>query len=274
MPGYLLALHHSWAHPESTVMMEKILAIPSRIERRALLEALPSLAPMPGWAVPAWTAPGSAGGALLVLECGMGPERSEALAPELDRASPAALWLAGWCGGLRGDLRVGDLVLADAALSETPEGLVRIGHPPPPALVAWLQAWAASHARRLVVAPVLTSSRVLVRAAEKRAAAATGAAAVEMEAAPLARWAAEHGVPFTHLRVVLDPAGSDLPPEDLHGEDEADGEMSRYLRRALWYPRTWLAVWRLLGHSRRAQQVMAALGTALTALGGPLGTGG
>ena len=253
----------------------RVLVIPTRTEREALLQALPAPLPLSGWGAPAWAAPGEAGGNLLVLECGMGPARAEALWPELDRATPGALWLAGWCGGLRNDLRVGDLVLADATLSEAPGGMVRIDHPPPPALVAWLEAWAASHARQLVVAPALTSPRVLARAAEKRAAAATGAAAVEMEAAPLARWAAARGVPFCHLRVVLDPAGSDLPSEDLHGgyeqEDGAeDGGLGRYLWRAAWRPRTWAAVWRLLAHARRARRTMAARGGALTAPGGPL----
>ncbi len=251
---------------------ERALVIPTRTERQALLQALPSPLPLAGWSVPAWTVPGYARGELLVLECGMGPACAEALRPELDRASPSALWLAGWCGGLREDLRVGDVIVADATLTQTPGGTVRIDHAPPQVLVEWLEAWAGSHARQLVVAPVLTSPHVVARAVDKRAAAATGAAAVEMEAAPLARWAAERGVPFCHLRVVLDPAGSDLPPEDLHSEDEQDEGLGRYLWRAAWRPRTWPAVWCLLGQVRRARRTMISLGTALTAPGGPLGT--
>jgi adenosylhomocysteine nucleosidase len=243
----------------------RTLVVPTRTEREALLHALPSPLPLSGWGVPAWAMPGCARGELLVLECGMGPARAEALLPELDRASPDAVWLVGWCGGLRDDLRVGDLILADATLTGTAPrampGTVRIDHPPPQALADWLAEWAAAHGRRFVVAPVLTSPRVLARAAHKRAAAATGAAAVEMEAAPLARWAAEHSVPFRHLRVVLDPVGPDLPPEELHGEEEQDEGIGRYI---------WRAVWRLLAHVRRARRTMVSLGAALTAPGSPL----
>jgi nucleoside phosphorylase len=203
----------------------------------------------------------------------MGPARAEALSRELDRASPAALWLAGWCGGLRKDLRVGDLVLANATLGHTEAGTGRIDHPPPQALAAWLEAWAEAHECRLAVAPVLTSAHVLARASEKRAAAATGAAAVEMEAAPLARWAAERRVAFFHLRVVLDPAGSDLPPEELHSDGEEEEGLRGTLWRALRRPHTWPAVWRLLGQARRARRTMALLGASLTAPDGPLGAG-
>jgi hypothetical protein len=181
------------------------------------------------------------------------------------------LWLAGWCGGLREELRVGDLVLADATLCDRPAGTVRIDHPPPAALVEWLDAWVGSHTSHLIVAPMFTSPRVLARAAEKRAAAATGAVAVEMEAAPLARWAAARNVPFYHLRVVLDPAEPDRPPEDLHGEGEEEG-LGRYLWHAAWRPSTWPAVWQLLGQVRRARRTMSALGASLTAPGGPLST--
>ena len=250
----------------------RALVVPTRIERQALLRALPSLLPLPEWAVPAWRA-----GELLVLECGIGPAQAEAVLPQLERASPQALWLVGWCGGLRDDLRVGDLVLADATLSGSTQEAVPVDHPPPQALADWLGAWAASHGRRLVVAPMLTSPRLVARAANKRAAAATRAAAVEMEAAPLARWAAEHAVPFRHLRVVLDPVASDLPPaarprmgEELHGERELGAGTGGYVWRAVWRPRTWPAVWRLLHQARRASRTMASLGAALTAPGAPL----
>ena len=248
----------------------RALVVPTRIERQALLRALPSLVPLPEWAVSAWRA-----GDLLVLECGIGPARAEALLPHLERAGPEALWLVGWCGGLRDDLRVGDLVLANATLTGTTPDARAIDHPPPQALVDWLAEWAASHGRanrnsRLVVAPALTSPRVLASAAGKRAATLTGAAAVEMEAAPLARWAAEHAVPFRHLRVVLDPAASDLPPDEVHGEDALGDGTGGYAWRVLWHPRTWPAVWRLFGQARRARRALASLGEALTGPGGPL----
>jgi nucleoside phosphorylase len=244
---------------------KRVLVIPTRIERQALLQAVPALMPLSDWAVPAWRT-----GELLVLECGMGPDRAAALLSHLERAAPEALWLVGWCGGLQDELRVGDVVLADATLSGAWANPLRIDHPPPQALVDWLGAWAARRGRRGVVAPVLTSPRVLERTAEKRAAGAGGAAAVEMEAAPLARWAAEQGVPFRHVRVVLDPLGSDLPPEELHGHNARGDESGGYTWRAVLRPRTWPALWRLLQQVRQARRVLIALGKALAGPGGPL----
>ncbi len=45
--------------------------------------------------------------------------------------------------------------------------------------------------------------------------AATGAAAVDMESAFVARAAARHGLPFTILRAIADPAQRPLPPAAL-----------------------------------------------------------
>jgi hypothetical protein len=253
----------------------RALVVPTRIERKALFRALPSPLPLPEWAVPAWRA-----GELLVLKCGVGPARAEALLPHLGRALPEALWLVGWCGGLRKELRVGDVVLAEATLTATTPGMAVIDHPPPQALVDWLDAWAAACGQHLVVAPALTSARVLAHAVDKHAAAATGAAAVEMEAAPLAKWAVERDVPFRHLRVVLDPLASNLPAasrprtgEELHNEGDDGGGTGRYVRRALWHPRTWPAVWRLQRQIRVASRVLTSLGAVLTSLDGPLGAG-
>jgi len=57
-----------------------------------------------------------------------------------------------------------------------------------------------------VDAPVLDGS------AKAALRARTGAAAVDMESHIAAEYAAAHGLPFTALRVVCDPAGRSLPP--------------------------------------------------------------
>ena len=50
--------------------------------------------------------------------CGMGPRRAAALCAEFERGvRPRGLALLGWAGGLRDDLAVGDIVIADRALS-------------------------------------------------------------------------------------------------------------------------------------------------------------
>jgi hypothetical protein len=161
------------------------------------------------------------------------------------------------------------MVLGDATLvmGVAPgETSAAIQHPPDPATAAWAARLAATQRRKLHIGSILTSPRVLVRASEKRAAGATGALAVEMEAGPLARWAGRHGVPFVHLRVVLDPVSSSLPDRD---EGEGQGRaVGSWLRRAVWSP-----VWRLRRQIRIAGQVVTELTAALVSGDGPLAPG-
>ncbi|MGE5233809.1 MAG: hypothetical protein ACM3OB_06840 [Acidobacteriota bacterium] len=64
---------------------------------------------------------------------------------------------------------------------------------------------------RTVLAPVLCSAHVLSSAAAKRdAATATGAVAVEMEGAAIARCASRAGVPFASVRAILDRSNTEL----------------------------------------------------------------
>ena len=253
----------------------RALVVPTRREQEAVLRALPKALPVTGLGVRAWRR-----GDLLIVASGMGSQRAAAALPELARAvgddvrgTCEALWLVGWCGGLRDDLQVADLVLADAtwtaAGTQTGEA---IAHVPRAEIAAWAGRLAAAQGRRLIVGPVLTSPRVLFRAEEKRAAAQTGAVAVEMEAGPLARWAAAQGVPFVHLRVVLDPAASSLPAVGGRGEREQERRRS-LLRRTLWRPRTWPAVWRLIRQAWVAGRAITDLVAALVAVDGPLATG-
>ena len=74
---------------------------------------------------------------------------------------------------------------------------------------------------------IASVDRVVVSAAEKRALREkSGAAAVEMEAAAVARKAVEWGVPFRCLRVVSDTAAEDLPL-DFNLYRDAEGRFSR-----------------------------------------------
>ncbi|MBN1640381.1 MAG: hypothetical protein JXA09_04025 [Anaerolineae bacterium] len=253
----------------------RALVVPTRREREAVLRALPGAVPVAAPHGRAWRA-----GNLLIVEPGMGPQCAAAVLPALAQAldgagnaPPGALWLLGWCGGLQPDLGVADVVLADATLAADAT-VAAVTHPPPAEVVAWARRAAAGQGRRLVVGPVLTSPVVLATAAHKRAAARTGAVAVEMEAGPLAAWAAAHGAPFVHLRVVLDPAPSDLPTHELRrGRKGAGQEGDALLRRALLRPRAWPAVWRLLRQVRVAGRAIATLAAAAVAPDGPLSIG-
>ena len=58
---------------------------------------------------------------------------------------------------------------------------------------------------------LLGGGGILASIAEKQAAFAAGAHAVDLESAAVARAAARHGLPFAVLRAVCDPAGRPLP---------------------------------------------------------------
>jgi nucleoside phosphorylase len=142
--------------------------------------------------------------------CGIGPRRAAAICAEFERGSrPSGLALLGWAGGLRDDMAVGDIVIADWALTT--------GRSDVNCLAPALPGTARVHR-----GPVLTAGHFVAAPATKRAAAACGALAVEMEAYPLAAWAAQHEVPFVHGRVILDTVEDALP--------ELDGVLDGYGR--------------------------------------------
>ncbi len=134
--------------------------------------------------------------------CGMGMASASALCRRLDQGpAPGCLALAGWAGGLAPELRAGAILVADAALDERGE---RIPCTP-------------IHLPGATVGALVTVARPLFTLAEKQAALASlaslacGALAAEMEAYPLADWAARHRLPFIHARIILDAADEALP---------------------------------------------------------------
>jgi nucleoside phosphorylase len=245
-----------------------ILIVPTRWESEAVLSALSNPVPDPAWDVPAWRVSD-----LLVVEPGMGPDLAAALLPRLESLAPQELWLYGWCGGLSPELDVGDLVLADVTIFIGEDGqTTHISHPAPESLVVETCRLAQESGRRMVVGPALTSYHVLSSVEQKRAGAASGAVVVEMEAGPLAQWAAGRSVPFVHLRVVLDPAGSALPKTDLPTDEHGYAQSGALFSHALAHPGEWPALWRLFRQIRTARRVMTDVVGALAWSGGPLGT--
>lgn len=246
-----------------------VLIVPTRWETKAALRSLPGAVPDPAWDVPAWRV-----GDLLMIEPGMGPDLTAAVLPRLETLEIQSVWLFGWCGGLRPDLGAGDLVLADATISAGEDGsTTSIPHPAPDSLIEEVSHLAHRLGRRMVVGPVLTSDHVLSSVEQKQAGAATGAAAVEMEAGPLARWATGRSLPFVHLRVVLDPLKSALPSTKFPTDDHGYAQKGALLSHALTHPREWPALWRLLRQIRAARAVMTDVIGSLSQAGGPLGPG-
>ncbi|MDY6875294.1 MAG: hypothetical protein SWK90_03700 [Chloroflexota bacterium] len=244
--------------------MNNIIIIPTHMESQAVLQALPNAVPEMGWNVPAWRA-----GDLLLVEPGIGPELTAALLPRIEPLEPRVMWLFGWCGGLVPELGVGDLVLADATIFAD-EPASRFPHPPAESLVAQVRSISEGLHLRLLVGPVLTSAHVLASSEQKRAGATTGAVAVEMEAGPLARWAAARSVRFVHLRVVLDPLTSPLPAIDLPADAHGNVSLLKMLLYVLAHPAELPALWKLMQQAGVTQKTIRDVITALTQSGGPL----
>ncbi len=132
---------------------------------------------------------------------GVGPEAAATLARQFARAGACGLVSFGIAGGLAPDLKPGALILGDAVI---------VGEGRYPCDPAWLvRARARLPAAR--VGPVAASDRIVGTRAEKRALAAGGALAVDMESGAVAAVARECGLPFLVLRAVADRADDEIP---------------------------------------------------------------
>ena len=178
-----------------------VLILPTHWECRPILRLFENKVRETKWKVPAWRF-----GKLLILQSGMGPANASKLIPIIEQSEPQQIWLCGWCGGLTPEFKCGALVLSDQTVHS--DGRI-VKHPAKPMLMKRLSEIAADVDKQLRIGAVLTTERVLYDSAEKPA--SDKFIAVEMEAGPLAEWAAINETEFVHLRVVLDPLESSLP---------------------------------------------------------------
>ena len=158
-----------------------LLLVPLAVERAALL--------------------GASGGAV-VMQTGMGAPRARSAARRARYVAAGAVAVLGFCGGLRDDLRPGDVVVA-ATLGEAGDD----GRHPtddPGLLTAALRAHGLE---RVHVGHVVSSAKVVHGAGRARLA-QSGALAVDMESAWLRDAAA--GRPFAVVRVVVDTPSTRL----------------------------------------------------------------
>ena len=165
---------------------------------------------------------------------------------------PRVVLCCGFSGALDDALAPGDLVLGTSVRDETGEviaaeaSLVRAAQEAIPA------------ARE---GELLCTTSVAAAEQEKRAFARPGTLAVDMESYPVARAAAELGVPWLALRAVVDPLASSLPP---FTRDARPSYLWPALRYALSGPAATLDLVRL---GRWARKAGGALETALSSLG-------
>lgn len=153
------------------------------------------------------------GHSVLAVKSGIGPAKARAALRNLEIV-PSAILSVGTAGALRGDLQVGDLVVASQTLIEEEAGS-------PLACAAHLQqalAYACQkEGLRYVNESIITVPKAVFRTDDRlRLHTATGAVAVDMESHALSKSAHELGIPFACLRVISDDIHAASLPEKPH----------------------------------------------------------
>jgi len=230
-------------------------------ERRAVTAGLSGVAA--GDRPRTWLGRLGDGGACLVVQTGMGPDRARVAAAAVP---PARLFLVCGCAGALVDwLRPGDLVAAERVLT------LDRGGGASDRLTAGGDAIAALAARRgfrVHLGTVVSTPAVLASAEAKAAARACGALVVEMESAGVAAEARARGVPFLAVRVVLDRMGQRIPPALTIIDQATGGTPARRAVAALALrPWLWPAAGRLARQTQIADRRLRALMATLLAAG-------
>lgn len=178
-----------------------------RWECRAVLQPLHRVSRIRVGTTTTWRGECAAGD-ILVVQTGMGIERATAALRAIHgEPSPDVMLSTGCAGALDPELGPGDLAIATALVDSVDAKNL----PTDPALSRQLRNAAARIGVHPRFGPVLCSPTVLATARSKRLAReATGAIAVEMEGMPLACGAADLGVPFASVRVILDTSTTEL----------------------------------------------------------------
>jgi adenosylhomocysteine nucleosidase len=192
-------------------------------------------------------------GALLAVG-GMGRHLAALAARRLVQAGADALLSFGFAGGLDPALNAGAVVCPAEIIDESGARLATSAE--------WRkQLCAASPLRRPVAAgPLLTCAAPIDSVADKALAfRETGAVAVDMESFGVAEVAAEFGLPFLALRVVVDTAADTLPQSVLAATREGSLSMRRLLGGLASAPLELLALIRLAQRYRAATRSLAAV---------------
>jgi adenosylhomocysteine nucleosidase len=186
---------------------------------------------------------------------GIGPMRARAVRVVLERQRPDVCIVAGLAGALTGDLARGVIVVPREVVcgeGESADGLVQMAD-------RRLVEEAERRGARIVPALVSTD-RVLVRAAEK-AAWAPRAAIVDMESCRVLEAATALGIPAVAVRAISDLADEDLPL-DFNRVLAPDGRVKRSALAVALVSRPW-RLGAIARFGRDSVRAAAALGTFL-----------
>ncbi len=144
---------------------------------------------------------------LLIVRCGIGPEKAAAAVRNLD-ITPASILCVGTAGGLVPHLRIGDMVVSsDTVFADDPDNVCTCTQP---VIEALASACRDESLTCRVARIVTTRNAVFAREERQSLQVTTGAEAVDMESHAIGLEAMRLGVPFTSLRVISDDL--DSPP--------------------------------------------------------------
>lgn len=192
---------------------------------------------------------------LLALS-GMGGERAAGAAGRLADQGADCLVSWGFAGALDPELAPGHLVIPECVV--TGEGA---SYPAEPELRGRVLALAVRPASGLL----FCADRLVAGVPDKRTlATSSGAVAVDMESAAVARVARHRGLGFLAVRAIVDPAGLSLPLPVTSGVDEF-GEIRRaaFCGALLKQPGALGTLVLLAGYMRRARSSLERLAKAM-----------
>lgn len=198
-----------------------------------------------------------------VVVSGVGPQRAAAAAERLVARGAGHLLSVGVAGALVPALSPGTLFVADAVVgADEPSVSFRAD-----GLWHWRLLAGVRERVRVRRGVLATSARAVLSPAAKQALAArTGAAALDMEAAAVARVAARAGVPFAAIKAICDPLERCVPASAL-GLVRESGRLD--VRALLGVLARGPSAWRALAAPARdyaaARRALAALAAALAA---------
>ncbi|HEY2030503.1 MAG TPA: hypothetical protein VGH20_14975 [Myxococcales bacterium] len=197
------------------------------------------------------------GGSAVAIAVGPGGGARQAVLAE----KPRALLSCGFAGALTQGLQPGDLVLSSSVRDESGEAIVATDS-------LRKAARTALSGLRFVEGEVVCATSVAATPADKRGLAGASGIAVDMESWAVAKAAAEAGIPWIALRVILDPLDSELPAFTREPQKSYVGPALRY---ALKGPRAVADLAKLAAAARTAadalEQGLRRIGPALAAAG-------
>jgi adenosylhomocysteine nucleosidase len=194
------------------------------------------------------------GGGMLATVSGMGPEAAGDAAERLVAVGATALVSWGMAGGLDPALPAGTICVPELVIAPDGATFATDHH--------WRELTTAAIVSRCTVVSgkLLSSGRAIEDVAGKAAAfRKTGAVAVDMESAAVAKVAAAHDLPFLAVRVIVDTALDALPDAVVAATDTAGLRLSRLVFGILKSPGELGPLLRLASRYRTAIRTLRAV---------------